>query len=546
MDKAFVQLCRSLTPPMNPRVMNGHLVHEIKDQERRIEETVRKAYDGLFNGRLRTCGLVRCSPDEAYAYAIKPKNSERAFEVAPSDTYLCKVPLELDGTHLLDLFFQLLVVDKGSRARLSKTMYTFRPSISDKVISPENKHIFVRVDQYRMNLMQLAHPVLIDNKPRMEAEVVWGQIHRSSKDKKQTGTKVKAKSCLVHYLLGHLGFTETFNRYCGYVPEYGDETTINDDTHPEDKWVIIKTAHALSKPSSCTEPVYVPTTLRIAVEKDKLTPRVKAYVTSVFYIVDSFPSTMTVDKLDHINSWKLALGYILFGYDLSLPRLISQVEEHFTSSNTYMDVESIHKLRQRGVIVDSFNDLLAYLSGEFNVLLGQGGNSSMYGKYLDTLRDTLDSSIKAINHTKYKLQELEAKGPNALTPNRIRDVIVRNHRPGAIYNNNKNSQLTEVVSSSTDHPYFKMTSRLGTNRSSPGNKAKKKSRLVLGAHHYVTSSQFMTGSLLNLSKHEPILQSHANPWILTDPDTGTILEDPTMVDELARVDAKLADKRGKK
>ena len=540
MDRAFVETCRSIVPPMNERVMNGYLCYEIADQERRVEETLRKAFDGRFGGRLRCGGLEQCDPQESYIYAVKPKNPDRSFELEPSDIYLTKSQLFFDDVHLVDVHIQLLSVEKGALSRINRTLYSFRPTIADKVISPENKSLFVRVDQFRTNVMQLSHPINVNNRYIMESEVVWGQIHKSSKEKK-AGIKTKARSCLVHYLLGHYGFTEMFNRFTGSVPIIGDDTTITEEKYPSDEWMIVKTAHN-TKPVSCAEPFYKPTQVRLAVRKEHWTSRMKAYVMSVFYIVDSFPSVMTIDKFEHLNSWRLTLGQILFAPSLTAPRLLGQIEEHFNSSDTYMDVESIHKLRQNGHEVKDFRDLMALLAGSFNELLAAGGNGSLYGKYLDTLRDVLDPVIYTINDTKYELMELELKKGNMVTPNNIRDCIVRKLRSGAIFENNKNSQLVEATASCTDHPHYKMTSRLGVaDRSSGG---KKKTKTVLGERHHVTTSKMMVGSLLNLSKHNPILESHINPWVITD-DNGTILEDPTMKEELARVDAKLSDKRGR-
>lgn len=545
MDKPFVDLCRRIIPPMNPRVMEGHLTYEIKDQERRIEETLRKAFDGRFKGRMRCGGLMRCSPQEQCLYAVKPKNTERSFELAPSDVYLTKSEIYFDDELLITVYFYLLAVDYGAVARLSRTLYSFRPTIADKVFSPENKHIFVRLDQYRMNLMQLSHPVSVNGRQDMEAEVTWGQIHKSSREKK-AGIRVKAKSCLVHYLLGHYGFSKMFEKYFGFVPVYGSEDDLDKTKYPEKDWVVVKTAHKHVKAISCIETPYVPTKLFVAVPREKWSWSVRAVVMSVFYVVDSFPSILTLDKMEHLNSWRLTLGQILFSPELTVQRILSQVEEHFNSSDTYMDTESIHKLRQNGYVVNDFHDLLFLLASRFTSILQGGDNGSLYGKYLDTLRDIIDPVIKSINNTKYDLLELELKSGN-VTPNKIRDVIGRSSRPGAIFDNNRNNQLVEAVAYSGDHPYFKMTSRLGVASRAPVGKpgGRSKGPTNLGPEHYITTSRALVGSVLNLAKHNPVLTSHINPFILTDPDTGTVLEDPTMKKEMEEVDAKLNDKMGK-
>lgn len=531
---------------MNKRVMEGHLLHEIADQERRVSETLIKAFDGAFNGRLRCTGLERCTPQEDYEFATNAKTSSRTFELAPSDIYLCRSTLTFDDKFLTNIHLYLLHAEKGSIAQISKIYYSFRPTISDKVICPEGNVVFVRLDQYRMNIMQFPHPIVVDGKYKMDYGVVWGQIHKSSNKAKASGIRIKAKSCLVHYLLGHYGFTKLFQKFVGTVPVYGTTEEITEEHYPKDKWHIIRTAHQHAKSISCVEPIYQPVDIAFAIPKGKWSAKMISYMTSVFYILDSFPSMFkTPESLEHINTWRLTLGQILFNPSYTVQRILSQVEEHFNSSDTYMDSESVWKLHQNGYKVNDFHDLLALLVSKFNDFIKNTHPGMLYGKYLDTLRDVVDPIIKTINRTKYVLMELELKNQAIITPNKVRDCIVRNMRTGAIFDNNRNNQLVEVVSSCTDHPYFKMTSRMGVADRSPGMKTTK-GRITLGPRHYVTTSKAMVGSLLNLSKHNPILESHINPWIITDPVTNTVLEDPAMKQELAEVDIKLSNKRGRK
>jgi hypothetical protein len=52
----------------------------------------------------------------------------------------------------------------------------------------------------------------------------------------------------------------------------------------------------------------------------------------------------------------------------------------------------------------------------------------------------------------------------------------------------------------------------------------------------------MCGSILFLQKTKPIPIFRINPYVITDPKTGTVLENPKFKEELARVDELLARK----
>lgn len=536
MDKTFRELVLSVTPPMNDEVMNGYVCHEIKDLEKRADEILRKAYDGLFDGRLKYHGFTRCTPQESFDFSTRPKNTRRTFELAQSYFYLIRIRMDYAGHPLPDVFMYLPYVDPANLIRIGGVLYHLIPVLSDKVISTEQHHIFVRLYQFKMNFYEKFHTIVV-NGAFERPHVAWGNIYKQ-KTTKRKAINTKTVSCLVNYLLARDGFSGMFQRFCGFKPVVGTRDTITVEQYPEDKWMIVKTGHDRARPPDYPKMSYMPTNIYLAIPKERWTPSTKALVAGFYYVVDHFPEKCTVDNLDNLVTWKLILGLILLNNDLTPGRMISMIEEHFESSDTYMDEISIQKLSERGYHISTFTDLLGLIACRYHEFRNDTGDGeAIYGRYLNTLQEVLHPVTTALFTNKYQLQKEGSKGPP--TYNVVKDRFIRRFKPGWIFKLTSNKgQVAEVVSYSGDHKYFKITSRLTQQKSTPDTK-NRKGRKVMNDSHYITTAQMMVGSVLFLSKSNPIPLSHINPYVCVDKESGTILENPEFKEVLAEVDRKL-------
>lgn len=538
MDLSFADMCDMFTPKMNPEIMNGYVCHEMKDTEKRVDEILRKAFDGLFDGALKYHGFEPCTPQEVFEHTTRPKNTRRTFELALSDIYLVKIMMSFKDQPLPEAYLYLPYVLPGGLIHIGGPLYHLTPVLSDKVISPEARHIFVRLYQYKMNFYQETHSVVVNGFPE-HVQVAWSNIYKQKSGKKKLPTS-HAHSTLVHYLLARMGFTQMFLTYAGVVPVVGTEKTINDKLYDSSAWVIIKTAYSKTRPSTSMDSVYKATDIRLAIPKDKWTAATKALVYGFFYVVDHFPKNCVAEAVDHPDTWKLTLGYILFSSAYTAGRILSLVDEHFLSSDTYMDDISIQKLKEKGYVVNNFSDLLGLITTKYKELCEEGNQSNTtYGKYLDTLRDVLYPITSSIFTTKYSLMKLAVKGMPQYGS--VKDIFVRRFKPGPIFKLTSKSIVAEAVSYSGDHKYFKITSRLSQQESSPGIRSSN-ARKVLNENHYLNTSMFMVGSILFLSKKKPVPLSHANPFMLLDLQTGTVLENPKYKEILALADEQLSKK----
>ena len=561
MDPSFKEMCEFFCPKFTPEVMKGYVTHEVKSQtpgfetfdnkgiEERVDATLRKAWDKLLGGRLVYHGFERCTPQEEYEFATRPKNTKRIFELAPSDIYLIKIKLSYYITPeklepLPDVFMYLPNPQQDAGLmRIGGPLYQLIPIVSDKVISPEGEYLFVRLEQYKMKFfMDIKQYPVVVNEVRDHHDIYWANIYKQKQGSRKS-VVTKAQSCLGHYLFARLSVTGTFQKFAGFTPIIGTDADITEKNYPPDSWVIVRTAYDKADriiPPTRYGRYYKPTNIRMAIPKQYWNATTKPLVFSFFYVVDAFSEDFDAASIDNTFVWKLILGKIISDPNFSLDKIIKVVEEHFSSTDTYMDDLSIEKLAEKKLHVSDFTDLLGLICTRFMELYKDGGKVDIiYGKYLDTLREVLYPITCEIYNTKYMLLKLAASKDNNLPYNSVKDAFIRKFRPKRIFALTSKGIVAESVSYSGDHMYLKITSRLSQQESTPGTRSSK-GRSVLNSNHYLNTSMMMAGNILFLSKKKPVPMSHVNPFISLDLTNGTILERPEFKEVLKRVDEDLS------
>lgn len=537
MDKSFADLCLFVTPRMNDQVMEGYIRHEAKHMLPRLKAVLHKAYDGLLDGNLKFIGIEPCTPQEEFDVASRPRNPRRTFELAQSDLFLTKLKIEYRGMPIPDPHLYLPYFGPGGTLHLGGPLHHIIPVLADKVISPEARHLFVHLNQYKMNISELDHSIVVDGE-RTSGFVAWGNVYRQSSAGRRRAT-TKANSVLAHYLFCRHGVLGAFQKYLGFTPILGVRSHVNEKNYPKDAWTIVSSAYDRTPPPDYVLNTFSPTEHVLAIPNNKWNARTKSLVTGLYYVLDNFPSFLEGEKIFDELSWHLSLAEILFNTNFKVGKRLKMVDDHFQSSDSYMDDDSIEKLMQNGHRVENFTDLLALLALDYQDLKMNAGGK-YYGKYLDALREVLAPITYMIFTNKYALM----KDSNNALPSyaAVKDRFIRKFSPRAIFAlTSAKGKKAEVVSYSGDHVYYKMTARLALQESSPGN-GSGKTRFTISEEHHLNTPQMMCGSILFLQKTKPIPIFRINPYVITDPKTGTVLENPKFKEELARVDELLARK----
>ncbi len=361
MDKSFADLCLFVTPRINDQVMKGYICHEAKHMLPRLKTILHKAYDGQLDGNLKFIGIEPCTPQEEFDVASRPRNPKRTFELAQPDLYLTKLKLEYRGQPIPDPHLYLPYSGPGGTLHLGGPLHHIIPVLADKVISPEARHLFVHLNQYKMNIAELDHTIVVDGE-RTSGYVAWGNVYRqSSVGRKRTTTK--ANSVLAHYLFCRYGVPGAFQKFLGFTPVIGTSETVNERLYPKDAWTIVTTAYDNIPPPDYTLNTFAPTKHVLAIPANKWNARTKSLVTGLYYVLDNFPSFLEGDKIHDELSWHLSLAEILFNTQFTVGKRLKMVQDHFLSSDSYMDDDSIEKLMQYPNRVFTRDELLENIWG---------------------------------------------------------------------------------------------------------------------------------------------------------------------------------------
>jgi hypothetical protein len=230
----------------------------------------------------------------------------------------------------------------------------------------------------------------------------------------------------------------------------------------------------------------------------------------------------------------ILLGHIVFSGNYGDNKLFTSISEHFDSLDDYVDTIIIQKLEETGYKVKDFYDLLSVILDNFNNLVVQteGSNLSMYGKSLEVLYYVLYDITSGIFKVNFKLTKLVSKRP--LTMKDVVETFNKNIRTGAVFGLTSGKIITESVSYSGDHKYFKITSKVTEQENLPGASRGKSKRTVVGVDKYLDVSMIEAGSVLFLSKSNPTPTTKINPFVHIDLNSGTILANPKF-DEIRRI-----------
>lgn len=512
--------------PMNREVMDGFGIRFMNDIEQYLDENIKSVSVGLPRC-IRYDGYERCTPQEEFEEATKPRNNTRRFDLAKSSIYMVKyffVFTDANGKEFrIPRHIYLPYVTDAGIMYLGGTRYQVVRVLSDSVFTPGHGTIFVRLTRDKNIVKRTYHTFIIDEK-RETRYVTWCTIYRNPPDQKEQRT-TRAMTTLAHYIFAKFGFTETFRRYCGFVPVVGGEE-ITEDTYPSSDWVICRSTKL--PPSGFIEKFYHGTTIRLAIPRNQWTPNVEGLISGFYYVVDHFPSRFQPKKeyLDDVSLWKILIGHIVLSGNNSEQRLHSKISEHFESLDNYLDVVIKKKLEDQGIYLNDYYDLLNYIISHCNEMILQKGNNglSVYGKHLEVLYYVLFDIISGFVTLNFRLNKQQNQRP--LNYKDVTENFNRRMRMGAVFDLQSENAAVEPVNSVGDHKYLKITSVVNDQENTTTSKRKKKSHVTVGRKHHLDLSMVEFGSVLNFPKSTPTPIVRINPWANIDAKTGMVKPNP--------------------
>ena len=525
MDPELHRLVCNDTPKLNPLICNGLAVEHMKFVEKYVDQIFRSAAAGFPPG-LTYSGFARCTPHEEYAMVTRKKGTRQTFDTARSDLYMVKYFFKFNGKDLDPRYLYLPFVSDAGCITISGSRFNISPILSDRVISVGVSNIFIRLLRDKLTFERMGQHFMIDSK-RETVQVAWAAIYHKNPKMRKLKPTVKANCTLIHYLFCKYGFTDTFMKFGKCKPIVGG-AEINKNTYPDDEWVICTSTQV--KPKGVGRSFYEPTTLRLAVRKEDMTPMVKNMIGGFFYIADHFPSHILPEYVDTKRVWMILLGHIIFSGNIGVGKLYSDIEDHITSLDEYIDGIVILKLKEIGVHVDDIYHLFAIVIEKFNdwLLSATDKVASMYDKELSILYFILYEISSAIFNLYFKLKAASKK---ELTEKEITSTMNMTLRTGLIYSIVKNHGEVSTVSSSGDNKAFKITSLLVPQSSSNRINSRKGPAPLNNPAKRLHVSVAEVGNAFNIPKSEPSGRSRINQMVQVA-SNGVILRDEKFVELL--------------
>lgn len=548
----LAKICQQVTPPLNPNIMRGLATVYMERLVEYFDQVARRTFHGTIPG-MEYMGCEVCTPQEAFEEETRKRSNRRQYDCATSYIFMLRyhIGMRIDGelVPFKEKYIYLPYCTDGSITYLGGSRYHVKSVLTNKVISPGHKLLFVRVLGSRKNFYRIGYSIKVDDETKTTFVVHSAIYGNKSSSKKVAGpVTTKAVSCMAHYLLLRHGFTGMCRKYLGHVPVVGDSKTITRENYPETDWHIVSTAHTHTKPAGWVETLYDSTDIRLAIRKDKWDQATISLISEFFYVVDHFPRNVRVEDMDNCVNWRTLLGYILVGGQFTLGRINSQMQEHLASLDDFVDDISSDKLSEKGYEVRDFYDLVAMLSTRFPDLLSENDRAgNIYEKYYDVIYHVMKPITYALTNTLHALQRAGKKvGPahgdmgNAALHNSLSKVFVRKPSPKVVFGLNTEDTVLETVSYCGDHWYPKITSKVSEQERVAGAKG---SRRGMSDADHIDVSMLECGSVLFLPKgSNPTPVANINPYVNIDTRTGSIIPNPELIDLLERTRLRLEDK----
>lgn len=559
-------------PQVSPKVMNGSVEE--------ICRTLPEWLDGIFKCSiaslkpgidLKYTGYTYLSPEEVYNKRFGSSSGKDSFDLSHSDTYHIRFNFTFNGKELPKNvgILHLPYGRPGNMMMISGTRYTVIPVLSDTIISPDSKQIFVRLFKDKLTFKHESTN-MIYNGEKVECVLIWLELMKKAVKKGDWGNPL---SCIALYLLGKYGFTETVNKYfrANVSDKMKRKFKISDvllraerDPSLEDKYNYF--ASTGNKPKNFKIPTdidYNGTKVHVYIHKDvPYTPFIENFVAAMIYSLEIMPYELD-DIIQHIENnevvneqrkWKYILGRIAYKGSFSRNKVTKDIVEHFNSVEYYIDenIRSILKLNAelKKNEFNNFFDLVYYILENYSklTLSSKTYNSDITHRYIDLKYYLCYNIIYAFNSVILALNKRLDKVNENIKPiseNEVKKMFQEDFTQGIIYtivkgkNGNFNINATQYVG---DNMYFKCTALLedqscgeGTQRPMTGNRFPEATKFIHGSDLYL-------GSILSLQKSKPSGRFRANIYLDYDIKTGMIHVKKDQMETIRRIDKLIASK----
>lgn len=379
------------TPKFNKIVIDGNAKERLETLPAYLDSIFRSSLKSL-NPRIKLeyLGYRKCTPEEEYTRKVLTDTNKSIYDIASSDIYLVEYIFKFEGeTFSKDIF--LPYTHDANIMHISGTKYHIVPVLSDTVISPNTRELFVRLLKNKLIFKKYTRNFIKDG-VKGEGSVLYTSIIENIKGAKEPADKMLTSLSI--YILGKYGFKEAIRKYA-----HRDDIIVTSENvdNLRDKYHVFESTKI--RPKQIKTYGYTGHDVKILVPKasngEEPNDFIKNFIYGIIYTLDLLPEhandcvhVINSDNLqDEILYWRLMLGRISYKSTYSIETIMSNINEHYDTLEGYMDNLIQDKLAEKGVEIDNFYSLLALILAHMNEWLDncKDYNSDLNNRYIDML-----------------------------------------------------------------------------------------------------------------------------------------------------------------
>lgn len=510
MNNVLAEILDTNVPRFSKKVTEGvaeeilkyvptYLDNIIKDSIKSIPGSLDLVYEGY---RI-------LSPEEEYDKLFTSKDNKIPFDLASSDIYLIEMIFRYNGQPIVRPIY-LPYSSRGNLFKVSGVIYHIIPVLSDTVISPSFKEVFVRLFKNKLSFKNVSKSFIL-NGNKIHGHMIYSNIFRvnTSYLYDRIGNQFVATAL---YPVAKYGILSTLAMYTDI-----DKIIITDtddvSEYRNDKWNVYESYKV--KPRGLKTEGYVGHNVKFIVPniKTKNQQFLDNLIYGLIYTLDVLPehSSELVELFNNNNVedekfyWKVMIGRIAYRNAYSVNRIINDIEEHFISLEGYIDSLIKAKLAEANIYVNNLFDLLVVILENYNIWLihSKEYNSDINNRYIDILYYLFYETIVGFNRVTLAVtKRLSRKEPSFKEINKIFQDEMRTKSVYKLTKSSETNLAIGLAESTSDLIYPKITAVLedqsrgnGVNR---GNKTQfpESTKTIKG-------QDLIIGSLLFLTKTAP-------------------------------------------
>lgn len=466
MNNILSGILQHTTPRFNKSVTEGTSKEIMKHMPAYLDDIFKSSIKSLSsNVPLKYEGYRKMIPEEEFNTIILNKNGKTIFDLTSSDIYPVEYIFNYNGEMIKKPIY-LPYSARGNLMKVSDVSYNIIPVLSDTVISPSPQKIFIRLLKDKLTFKSVVRNYVVNNE-KIPGHVIYTKIVKTDSIK-LTDRIGRPVTPIALYLVAKYGFKQTLKLY-GNIEDF--IVTVGDVEHYRHDYHVFESTKI--KPRGLKQNVYQGHDIKICINKKyPLSNYLKNFIFGLIYSLDLLPENAE-DMLNVINHselsdeilfWRILLGRIIYKNSFSIDRIIEDMTEHFDTLEGYIDNLIKAKLRDAGIYVENFYDLLHIILENFNtwILNSKEYNSDINNRYIDILYYIMFDIILSFNKSILNINKRASKKTDILSYKEVVKLLgeVKTKTIFQLVKSSSPNLAVQLTEASSDIMYPKITALL--------------------------------------------------------------------------------------